>query len=220
MADTLTLTLEPRTLLGKKVKSLRKAGIVPVHLYGQGLESQALQCDKKTLLRVLTQAGMNTPISVTINGQDGQQLTFVREIQWDPVRGEMFHVDFLHVDVSNEITASVPITLTGDAPAVRLVVGGAVVQLLRELEIRALPLDMPSELTVNLEKIAEPDDVIRVSDISLPANVASLADLEEVIARLEIARVEPVAEEAVEEVEGAVAEEGAAEQEASSEEKS
>ncbi len=218
MADTLTLTLEPRTILGKKVKSLRKAGVVPVHLYGQGIESQALQCDKKTLLRVLTQAGMTTPISVTINGQEGQQLTFVREIQWDPVHGEMFHVDFLHVDVSNEITASVPITMTGDAPAVRLVVGGTVVQLLRELEVRALPLDMPSELTVDLGKIAEPDDVIRVSDISLPANVTSLADLEEVIARLEIARGEAVEE--VEEVEEAVAEEGAAEQEASSEEKS
>ena len=86
MAGTTTLTLEPRTLMGKKVKQLRKEGIIPVHLYGRGVDSQSLQCDGKTLLGVLTQAGMNTPIAVTITGQKRQELAFVREIQWDPLR--------------------------------------------------------------------------------------------------------------------------------------
>lgn len=190
MADTLTLTLQPRTILGKKVKSLRKAGIIPVHLYGQSVNPQALQCDGKTLLRVIAQSGMNTPISVHIEDQEDERLTFVREIQWDPKRGDLIHVDFLHVDVSDEITAAVPITLTGEAPGVRLVANATIVQVLREVEVRSLPLDIPSGISVSLEIIAQPEDVIRVSDLSLPPNVLPLIDTEEVIARLEISRVE------------------------------
>ncbi len=193
MADTLTLTLEPRTVLGKKVKSLRKAGIVPAHLYGAGAGSQALQCDAKTLIKVLSEAGMNTPISVTISGQREKRLTFVREIQWDPVRGDMLHVDFLHVDVANEITASVPIVLTGESPAARMVADGAVVQLLRELEVQALPLDIPQEISIDLAAIQEPGDVIRVGAAPLPANVVALTDPEEMIARLEISQAEAAA---------------------------
>jgi len=190
MVDTLTLTLQPRTILGKKVKSLRKAGIIPVHLYGQSINPQALQCDGKTLLRVIAQSGMNTPISVHIEDQEAERLTFVREIQWDPKRGDLIHVDFLHVDVSNEITAAVPITLTGEAPGARLAANATIVQLLREVEVRSLPLDIPPGISVSLEIIAQPEDVIRVSDLSLPPNVLPLTDTEEVIARLEISRAD------------------------------
>ena len=208
MADTITLTLEPRALLGKKVKRLRRAGIVPVHLYGRGIESQSLQCDGKTLLGVLTQAGMNTPIGVTIPGQKTQELAFVREIQWDPLRGEMVHVDFLRVEISEEVTAFVPVTLTGESPAARLV-RGAVVQQLREVEVQALPLDMPSEMTADLAMIAEPADVIRVSDLDVPPKVTLITDPEDAVARFEVAREEPepVAEEAEEDAEAAPAEE-------------
>ncbi len=195
MADTLTITLDPRTLTGKKVKNLRKAGIIPVHIYGQGIDSQSLQCEAKTLYRILSQAGMNTPISVSIPGQDDEKLTFIREIQWHPVRGELLHVDFLNVDVANEITTTVPITLIGDAPAVHVVPDSSIVQLLREVEVRALPLDVPSELTADLGLIQEAGDVVRLSDVELPEGVASLMDEEEVVARLEIVRAEVVEEE-------------------------
>ncbi len=195
MADRLTITLDPRTLTGKKVKNLRKAGIIPVHLYGQGVESQSLQCEARTLYRVLADAGMNTPISVSIPGEDEEKLTFIREIQWDPVRGELLHVDFLNVDVANEITTSVPIILIGDAPAVHIVPDSSIVQLLREVEVRALPLDVPSEITADIGLIQEAGDVVRLADIVLPEGVVSLMEDEEVIARLEIVRAEIVEEE-------------------------
>ena len=194
MADTLTLTLDPRTLLGKKVKNLRKAGIIPVHLYGQGVDSQALQCEAKTLYRLLAEAGMNTPITVNIPGQEETKLTFIREIQWHPVRGELLHVDFLNVDVANEITTSVPVTLTGDAPAVHTVPDATVAQLLREVEVSALPLDVPSEIPVDLGLLVEAGDAIRLSDITLPEGVTPLTDADEVIARIEIVRAEIVEE--------------------------
>jgi len=195
MADTLTISLDPRTLTGKKVKNLRKAGIIPVHLYGQGTDSQTLQCEAKTLYRILSEAGMNTPISVSIPGQEGQKLTFIREIQWHPVRGELLHVDFLNVDVANEITAAVPITLVGDAPAVHTVPDSSVALLMREVEVRALPLDVPSEITADISLIQDVGDVVRLSDVVVPEGVAFLADEDEVIARLEIARAEVVEEE-------------------------
>ena len=205
MADTLTISLDPRTLTGKKVKNLRKAGIIPVHLYGQGVESQALQCEAKTLYRILSQAGMNTPITVSIPGQEDEKLTFIREIQWHPVRGELLHVDFLNVDVANEITTTVPITLVGDAPAVHTVPDSSVVQLMREVEVRALPLDVPSEITADISLIEDAGDVVRLGDVSLPEGVVFLAEDDEAIARLEIARaevVEEVEEEAMELGEG------------------
>jgi large subunit ribosomal protein L25 len=198
MAGTITLTLEPRTLMGKKVKQLRKEGIIPVHLYGRGVDSQSLQCDGKTLLGVLTQAGMNTPIAVTITGQKRQELAFVREIQWAPLRGEMFHVDFLRVEASAEVTAFVPVTLTGESPAARLT-RGAVVQQLREVAVQALPLDMPSELTADLAMIAEPADVIRVSGLNVPPTVTLITDSEEAVARFEVAREEAAEGEAEQE---------------------
>lgn len=194
MADTLTISLDPRTLTGKKVKNLRKAGIIPVHLYGQGTDSQSLQCEAKTLYRLLSQAGMNTPITVTIPGQDDEKLTFIREIQWHPVRGELLHVDFLNVDVANEINTTVPITLVGDAPAVHIVPDSSVVQLMREVEVRALPLDVPSEITADVSLIQDAGDVVRLGDVTLPEGVVFMAEEEEVIARLEIARAEVVEE--------------------------
>ncbi len=202
MADTLTITLDPRTLTGKKVKNLRKAGIIPVHLYGQGVESQSLQCEARTLYRILADAGMNTPISVSIPGQEEQRLTFIREIQWHPVKGELLHVDFLNVDVANEITTTVPITLIGDAPAVHIVPDSSVVQLLREVEVRALPLDVPSEIEADIGLIREAGDVVRLADIQLPEGVTSLMEEEEVVARLEIVRAEIVEEESPEMGEG------------------
>ena len=201
MADTLTISLDPRTLIGKKVKTLRKSGIIPVHLYGQGVDPQSLQCEAKTLYRLLSEAGMNTPITVTIPGQEEQRLTFVREIQWDPVKGELLHVDFLNVDVANEITTMVPIVLTGESPAAQTTPDASVGQLLREVEVRALPLDVPSEIPVDLGLLVEPGDVIRLSDLTLPGRASYLTDLDEVIVRIEIMRAEVEEEEEEESLE-------------------
>ncbi len=209
MADTLTISLDPRTLTGKKVKNLRKAGIIPVHLYGQGTDSQSLQCEAKTLYRLLSQAGMNTPITVSIPGQDDEKLTFIREIQWHPVRGELLHVDFLNVDVANEINTTVPITLVGEAPAVHIVPDSSVVQLMREVEVRALPLDVPSDITADISLIQDAGDVVRLGDVALPEGVVFLAEEDEVIARLEIARAEVEEEVEDEEMEMVEGEEGA-----------
>ena len=88
----ITLELESRELRGKKVKKLRREGIIPVHLYGPGETPRSLQCQSQKLIQVLSAAGGNTAITVSIHGEPGNKLAFAREIQWDPKRDSIFHV--------------------------------------------------------------------------------------------------------------------------------
>ena len=91
-----SLELEPRETLGKKVKALRRTGIVPVHLYGRGVESRALQCGVRTLLRAISQAGgeYGQPMRVSVAGESGEYTAETSEIQWNPRTGDVLHVDF------------------------------------------------------------------------------------------------------------------------------
>ena len=198
----ITLELAPRELLGKKVKQLRRAGIIPVHLYGPGIESRSLQCEAPRLIQVLAQAGGNTPITVTVRGEKENRLAFAREIQWDPRRDDVLHVDLLVAEATRLVSAQVPIVLIGDSPGARIV-GGTVMHQLRLLDVEALPLEMPAQAEVDLATLTEPDSVIRVGDISLPSNVTLLSDPEELVVRIELPRVEVVEEEAEAGEEGA-----------------
>lgn len=98
--EPVSLELEIRETRGKAVKRLRRSGIVPVHLYGPGMESRALQCEARPLERALARAGPNTAISLTIRGEEGEHRAVVREVQLDPVRGDIAHADFLAADKS------------------------------------------------------------------------------------------------------------------------
>ena len=176
-------------MLGKKVKNLRRAGVIPVHLYGPGVDSRSLQCQAQKLIKVLYSAGGNTPILVSIQGESGNQLAFAREIQWDPKRDTIFHVDLLVAEADRPVTAQVPIVLIGESPGARMV-GGTVLQQLRQLDVQALPLEMPNQAEVDLSMLTEPDGVIRVGQISLPSNVSVLTDSEVVVVRIELLRTE------------------------------
>ena len=198
------LELQPRELMGKKVGRLRRAGIIPVHLYGPGIESRALQCAARQLIPILAAAGASSPISVSIEGEQGSHLAFAREIQWDPTRDTVLHVDLLAADVSRAVTAQVNIVFVGEAPgAVRT--GGNVSQLLFSIDVSALPLDMPAQAEVDLAVMTSDDSVIRAGDIPLPSEVALLTDPEEMVARIDVPRgaigVEAEEEEAKEEAE-------------------
>ena len=201
--EAVTLDLTPREVLGKKVKRLRRDGIIPVHLYGRGVESRSLQCERRQLIRVLSIAGSNTPIVVTIQGEEGDQLAFAREIQWDPRRDDLIHVDFLVAEATRLVSARVPVVISGESEGARAS-GGTVVLQLREVDVQALPLEMPGQLELDAALLSEPDSVIRVSDLKVPSNVTVLNDSEEVVARVDIPRV--AVEEEVEEGEEVAAE--------------
>ncbi|MCE2465448.1 MAG: 50S ribosomal protein L25 [Dehalococcoidia bacterium] len=198
MANRITLSLETRTIMGKQVKKLRKDGIVPVHLYGPSISPRFLQCSTPNLLRVLVQAGSNTPVFVTLPDSGEEHLAFVREVQWDPLRGTLLHADLLQTEISQRISAEVPILLEGESQAAREA-GGTVGQVLRTLSVEALPLDMPGDLRVDVSVLTDDSNVLRAGDIGLPGNVTLLTDPEEMVARIEL----PVRAGETEEVEGA-----------------
>ncbi len=187
--NAIEIELDPRELMGKKVGRLRRAGIVPVHLYGPGMEPRALQCGTSKLIRVLARAGGATPIHITIQGESGNHLAFAREIQWHPKRDDLLHVDLLAADISRPVTAQVPIVLIGESAGARTV-GGTVMHQLRTVDIQALPLEMPGQIELDISVMETPDAVIRVSDLPIPENATLLTDVEDLVVRIELPRVE------------------------------
>ncbi len=188
--EAIKLELEPRVILGKKVKQLRRIGAIPVHLYGPGIEARPLQCERKQLLRALAQAGNTNPITLSVRGETGEQLTFAREIQWNPMRGDLLHVDFLAVSATEKVSAQVPVTLVGESPGARET-GGAVAQVIYHLDVEALPLEIPNEVEINLAELVDPNALIRVADIPLPSSVTLLTDPEALVLRVEAGREVP-----------------------------
>ena len=186
--DVVTLKLSPRSVTGKKVKELRKSGQVPVHLYGRGIESQALQAEAHVLRRVLPQVGTNIPLSLELDAE-GENICFVREIQRHPVTEEVLHVDFLRVDVSRAIQAEVPIALSGSSPAVREL-GGTLLQPLLSLLVEALPMDVPASLQVDVSQLDDFEKGIFVRDIELDPAVTLVSDPDEMVARVSPPRLE------------------------------
>lgn len=211
--DVMSIKLSPRAVTGKKVKALRRQGVVPVHLYGTSAPSLTLQAEASMLRRVLPQVGTTKPLSVQVEGRDGEDICFVREVQRHPITDELLHVDFLRVDVTQKMVAEVPIILVGEAPAVGAK-GGILIHALHSVEVESLPMDLPAYIQVDVSKLDDFEKEVRVRDIPVNPRVVIRTDADELIARVNppvIERVAPAAEEA-EEAEAAPAEAAEAEQ--------
>jgi large subunit ribosomal protein L25 len=190
--EAIKLELEPRVILGKKVKQLRRSGTVPVHLYGPGIAARPLQCEQKQLLRALARAGSTNPISLSVQGEAGERLTFAREIQWNPMRGDLLHVDFLAVSATEKVAAQVPVNLVGESPGARET-GGGVAQVLYTVDVEALPMEIPNELEIDLAELVDPNSVVRAADLPLPPNVTLITDPEAMVVRVDAGREAPAA---------------------------
>ncbi len=187
MPDRISLNLQPRSSFGKKNRALRRSGLTPVHLYGPGIDPKNLQITSADLIKALALAGATTPVSITVDGESGEHLAFAREIQWDPVRGDLIHVDFLRTEATERISAEAPVVLEGESAGARSAFG-TVVQMLRHVTVEALPLDMPREILVDATVLDEPDSVLRAGDLPIPNGVTLLTDPEEMVARVEAGR--------------------------------
>lgn len=218
MPDRISLNLEPRSSLGKKNKALRRSGLTPVHLYGPGIEPKNLQIASPDLIKALALAGGTTPISITVDGEAGEHLVFAREVQWDPVRGDLLHVDFLRTEATELVSADAPVVLEGESPGARAAFG-SVVQMLRYVTVEALPLDMPREFLVDVAILDQTDSVLRAGDLPLPRGVTLVTDPEEMVARVEAGRA-PVDAAAAPQQEEAPAEQSEAAGDAPTEEES
>ena len=177
-----SVDLASRSVTGKKVGRLRRQGIVPVHIYGGEKGPVSLQADGLTLARLLPDVGTNVPVGVSVPGEDGETICFVREVQRHPVSEALLHVDFMRVDAEQRLRAEVPIILTGESPGVRD--GGTLVQQITSVPVEALPLEMPASIEVDVSGLETFDSAIHVSDLATRTNVDILSDLEDVICRV------------------------------------
>ncbi len=192
--ERLMITAEPRTAVGKKVKQLRRTGMIPAVIYGQK-ESVNIQLENLSLRRLLRQAGSTHLVDISLG--NSKRTVLVREVQSHVTRGDLVHVDFIEVDMKVLITAEADLVAVGESKPATEGLGVATLTL-RSVEIESLPDALVSEIEVDLSQIETPDDVIYVSDLVAPEGVTILTDPETTVARFEY---EKMAEEEEEEEE-------------------
>jgi large subunit ribosomal protein L25 len=176
-----TLEVEKRESLGKRpTKKLRSMGKIPAVIYGHGEETVPLILNGKTFHAVLhSHHGENVIFEIQIPGQKPALKAILREVQHQPVTGEILHVDFQHISMTEKITVQVPVSLVGSPDGVRNK-GGILEHILYELEIECLPSDIPEHIEVDVSQL-DVGDSIHVSDISV-AKVKVLTEPERSIA--------------------------------------
>ena len=187
--STAEIKLSNRSIYGKKVADLRKTGIMPVHLYGGDGGSLSLQGDSADLNNLLPRVGLNIPVSVIVEDNNSNEICFVREIQRHPLTENILHVDFMRVDVKSKITASVPIKILGDSPAVRLL-GGTIIQNIQLITVEALPLNVPELISIDISSLTDFETAIHISDISVDDDVIITNPSDALVVRVAPPRVE------------------------------
>lgn len=178
---------------------LAAQGKIPAVVYGRTIGSIPLEVELRAVKNILAgEGGRNTLINLKItgDGQERQDKVLIKELQFDNMRGELIHVDFQQVSLTDRITTTVPVELEGEPVGVKQ--GGILQQQLRELEISCLPADIPEAITMDVSGL-EMGDTIYVSDLPVPEGVKVLNDPEEVVATVVAPAVERVPGEEEEE---------------------
>ncbi len=185
MARELILMAEPRTVLGKQVKALRREGLVPAVVYGPAASPTVqISVNRKELERFYQVHGGSTLF--TINWGEGSKQVFIKEVQVDPVRRTPLHVDFFAPNLLKELTSRVPVVLHN----LSALAEGILTVSMSEVEVRALPSAIPHQIDVDISNMLHAHDSLRAADLQLPAGVTLITDPEIVLATLVAAAVE------------------------------
>lgn len=208
MADV-KLAVDQRQVTGKKVKALRKQGLVPAHLYGRDTDSLALQAQTSDITTLLKTAGRNAIIDLKINGEGEARPVVLRGVQRNPTTDELVHIDFYQISLTETLSADVPVAIVGEAPAVN-VYGGVLLQSLDHVSIEALPTDIPESFEVDISALEELEDALFVRDLAVPAGVTVVMAPDQIVVKVSPPKLQLEAEEeALEAAEGEELEEGA-----------
>lgn len=215
--EEVLINAEKRNVVGKQVKALRRQGILPGVIYGRHIEAFPIQMDAHDAALILDKLTASSLITLDVDGEKFSVL--MRDRQRDVIFGDLLHVDFLVVSLTEKLRATIELKLVGEAPVAdnpEVVV----TQVLNDIEIEAFPQDLLEVIEVDISTLETVDDEITVADLDLGENIAILTDPNETIVSVGYVAQEEVAEEA-EVVEPEVVEKGkkeAAEEEAEGEE--
>ena len=204
-----------RTILGKKVSRMRREGRVPGVVYGPVVEGTVpVSVDRREFLRFYQTNGHSTLFD--LRWEDGKESVFIREVQQDPVRRDPLHIDFFAPNLRMPVRAIVPIAFHNPSNAI----DGMLAEIRTDVEVEALPANIPSQIDIDVSELVHPGDAIRVGDLRLPEGVTAVTDEGETVVQVEMVYQEPEEEAEAEETlaaEAATAEEAADAERASGE---
>ena len=187
------LSAEKRKITGRKVKSLRKSGFVPANVFGKDIKSATIQIKAVDFTKFRKEAGESTLVYLSLEGEKESRPVMIHEITTHPVSGQILHIDFHQVNLKEKTTAEVIIKLTGESPAEKEKLG-ILVQQLGELEVEALPADMPESIEVSVASLAAEGDTVLVKDIKLSNKLTVKTDPEAIVVKIERLAKEEVVE--------------------------
>lgn len=172
------LEAQERTVIGKKVKALRREGLLPAIVYGTGIEPVAVTLNTKEVLQTLRVIGANTLVTIKLGKKE--HLVLVREIQREVITRNLLHMDFQEVSLDENISSTVPIVLVGDAPAVKEF-EALLITNMEEIQIEAKAKDLPDTISVDISTLLDIGDNILIKDLVISGDVTILDDPEDVV---------------------------------------
>lgn len=173
------LLAQKREVIGSKVAKLRDKELLPAVLYGPRVKNQAVQVNEKEFSEIFKEAGESSLIALKIGEESFQVL--IHNIQKDPLTGKFLHIDFYQPILTEKTEASISLVFEGESLACKEL-GGTLVKNIQEVEVKALPENLPREIKVNIEKLKTFEDSILIKDLIIPKDVEILKDAEEVVA--------------------------------------
>jgi large subunit ribosomal protein L25 len=183
MAEQVELQAEKRTVTGKAVRNLRRVGVLPANLTGRKQEAQAIQVDAHEFEKLLKAHGRTTIIKLAIAPSSQTQNAVIGRVSRDPISGAIEHIDFRHVVMTEVMRARVPLHVVGESPAVKAR-EGILLHLLNDLEVEALPANLPEAIEVDVSSLGAVDAAIYVKDLTLPEKVKVITDAEEPVIKV------------------------------------
>lgn len=191
------INAQTRTQYGKKTRTLRAQSFIPAIVYGSGKPAVSVTISAYEFVKAYRAAGASTIVDLSTN--EGIKKVLIKQVDRHPVSDAVLHVDFQEIDMAKKIRTQIPLVLTGESPAVKML-GGVLVHALDRLDIECLPQDLAHSYEVPLQGLANIGDVIRVRDVSFPSTIHIFTKPDAAIVIVEAQRAEeeiPAAETSV-----------------------
>jgi len=181
--EEIILEIQPREELGKnKVKDLRGKGFIPAVIYAEGKKSSPIKVSHRQLWQLIHQHRLESAV-INLKMQDAQKqkgrACLIKEIQYDPVKGDIIHVDFNEISLTKVIKVNVPVVAEGEPIGVKQE-GGSLEHILWEIEVECLPTDIPRDIEVDVS-LLKIGDAVHIKDITFPSNIKVLNALEAIV---------------------------------------
>ena len=176
--EQVPLTAQKRTVLGRRVKALRREGVIPAHVFGHKVKTIHVQIKASEFDKVFEKAGETGIIDLAVDGE--KRPVLVKNVQTHPVSDIPLHIDFYQVNLAEKVKVDVPLEIIGEAPAVHKKIG-LLLTPVTELEVEALPADLPEKIEVDVSNFENVGDEIKVKDLKVDRNKIEIHSDEELV---------------------------------------